>query len=747
MLRRRLDVVGTVQGVGFRPFIYRLAVEEGLTGLIRNQDNGVRIELQGKEQKLDKFLRRMQEEKPPLARIDSLRVDTLPVVRDETSFLIGESEASESRVITLASDGYVCPECLAELWNPADRRYLYPFINCTNCGPRYTITKDLPYDREQTTMACFRMCSDCRREYSDPLNRRYHAQPVACPVCGPRVWLVTRGQTASLPARTKRANPAEAIFEACALLSVGKVVAIKGLGGFLLAVDAYNRDAVLRLRELKQRPRKPLAIMVRDIDAARKIVELDSETERLLCSPAVPIVLAPIKNNCGLPREVAPGLNDLGVMLPSTPLHHLMFRDRFEALVMTSGNASSEPMITENRSALNGLAADAYLFHNRDIHVAADDSVIRSRTSGPMFIRRARGYIPDAMDASFLPIRSVVALGAELKVTVATLSRGRLVVGRHLGDLNNIRTEQAFQLDVDRMLRFGRVEPEAVAVDLHPDLVSTLFGEQLAKHIPLIRVQHHHAHMCSVLVEHGFAPNTEAVGIILDGLGYGVDGTIWGGDVIQGSYRSFRRVGHLRLIAQPGGDKGALEPIRMSTSLLCDAGLGGQGVSGYDERIAPLCSIRAISPRTSSAGRLFDAVAAILGIAPAVQSYEGEAASLLEAIADIECKDSYPLPITGDELDTRVLTAALLEDKSEPPIRAARFHNGLAEGFARMALSTGSPIIVLSGGCMVNRLLLDRLISRLKSEGVDVKWPVKLPAGDGGISAGQAAVAACSIPT
>ncbi|MBN1653449.1 MAG: carbamoyltransferase HypF [Deltaproteobacteria bacterium] len=745
MRRRRLQVTGIVQGVGFRPFIYRLAAEQGVTGFIRNQDNGVFIELQGEKASLDQFVERMVAELPPLAQIERCTVDSLPVVEGEKVFSIASSESKQARLVSLAADGYVCPECLRELWDPSDRRYQYPFINCTNCGPRYTITKDLPYDRERTTMACFTMCADCAREFTDPSNRRYHAQPVACPACGPRVWLALKGEEIVPQPASNNANPAEAVYAACDVLARGKVVAIKGLGGFLLAVDAYNREAIQRLRLLKQRPRKPLAIMVRDLDAARRLVKLDAECERLLKSPAVPIVLAPAKTDSGLDADVAPGLRDLGVMLPSTPLHHLLFRDRFDALIMTSGNASSEPMIIENRSALRDLNADAYLLHNRDIQVAADDSVIRHRPSGPMFVRRARGYVPNVQDASFLPNRSVLALGAQLKVTLATLCRGRLIVGRHLGDLDNARAEDAFREDVDRMLRFGRVEPEAAAVDLHPDLVSTRLGERMADRIALVRVQHHHAHMCAVMVEHGYTPDTEAVGIVLDGMGYGADGTIWGGEVIQGGYRSFTRVGHLRCIPQPGGDKAAVEPVRMSTSLLRDAGFDNPAIVGYSETIAQLCSIPSISPFTSSAGRLFDAVAAILGVAPSSQSYEGEAASLLEAVADPNCRDGYPLPISGDVLDTRALTVALLEDPSDTAIRAARFHNGLADGLARMALAIGGKLAVLSGGCMVNRLLLNRLVETLQAGGMVVELPKKLPAGDGGISAGQAAIAACRI--
>jgi len=743
--RRRITIQGTVQGVGFRPFVYRLALEEGLTGLVRNEGRGVLIEVQGPREALDRFGDRLPAELPAPGRIVSTETEDAQAVGGKGAFVIAASRASDDLSVSLAPDGWTCPDCLAEMADPAERRHRYPFTNCTRCGPRYTITRALPYDRPNTTMAVFTMCGDCRREYEDPVDRRHHAQPIACPACGPRAWQVMAGEVASPPPRTEGEDPAAAIAQARDLLARGRTVAVKGIGGFHLAVDARDGAAVRRLRERKGRPRKPLALMVRDVETARRLVELDEATEEVLSSPAAPVLLAPARQDHGLPEEIAPNLRDLGVMLPYSPLHHLLMEDGPDILVMTSGNAPSEPITTDNEEALRTLPADAFLLHDREIHVCCDDGVVRATPRGPIFVRRSRGHVPVALEAGFLPARSVLALGAELKATVATLQGGELVVGRHIGDLDNPRAEDAYRGEVERMLRFGRVEPEAVAVDLHPDLFSTRHGEEAFGGLPIVRVQHHHAHMASVMVEHGLLPGSEVTAVTLDGLGYGEDGSIWGGEVLVGGYAAFRRAGCLRPVPQPGGDRAALEPRRMATSLLLDAGLGGAGGQGWDEEVASICGVRAVSPMTSSTGRLFDGVAAILGLAPEVQDYEGEAAARLEAAADPAHREAYPLPLEGGQLDTRALVTALVEDGSPVPVRAARFHNGLADGLAGLALSTGPRVVVLSGGSMVNRLLLDRLARRIEEEGVKVLWPRSLPPGDGGLSAGQAACAACII--
>jgi len=748
-LRRiRMVVHGTVQGVGFRPFVYRLATQDRLTGWVRNDGRAVTIELQGTSESLARFPSRLVAELPLPGRIDRLSSEDLLPRADEQRFEVAESLPSAGRSLTLAPDGWVCADCLRELGDPSDRRFRYPFINCTHCGPRYTITRELPYDRPNTTMAPFVMCEACRNEYSDPADRRFHAQPIACAECGPRAWLVVSGQDRGEggPRRQPRGlphDPAADVVAAGELLAAGKTVAIKGIGGFHLAVTA-DEQAIVRLRQYKKRARKPLAVMARDLEVARQLVVLDEATTALLCSPAAPIVLAPARDRDDLCRSLAPGLGDVGVMLPYSPLHHLLFSETsLEVLVMTSGNHPSEPITTTNADALADLGADAWLLHDRPIHVACDDSVVRSAQRRPLPIRRARGHVPQPLDARFLPSRNVLALGAELKLTVATLSAGELAVGRHLGDLDNPRAEAAFRQEIDRMLAFGRVEPELIAVDLHPDLLSTVHAETAFATLPLVRVQHHHAHLAAVLVEHGRNPSCKVAGIILDGLGYGPDGTVWGGEVLLGGYAHAERWAHLRPVPQPGGDRAAVEPARMATSLLIDCGQPDH--PACNEQFASICSIESVSPLSSSTGRLFDGVAAILAIAPDKQDYLGEAAARLEAIADPCCSDAYPLPLRDGQLDTRELVAALIADQAPNPLRAARFHNGLADGLAQAALETGANEVVLGGGCMVNRLLSTRLESTLTARGVCVLTARVLPPGDGGLSAGQAAAAACIV--
>ena len=738
--RQRLLVRGTVQGVGFRPFCYRLAHEEGLLGGVRNSGWGVVIEVQGPEARLARFRARLATELPPPGRVERVAAEEVAPRPDADGFVIERSEPSSGARASLAPDGATCHDCLAELADPGDRRFRYPFVNCTRCGPRYTITTDLPYDRANTTMRGFPLCADCRREYEDPLDRRYHAEPVACPRCGPQAWLV-RDPAAGVAPPVTGAEPAAAIDEAQALLRGGCVVAVKGLGGFHLACDARAQEAVARLRRDKRRARKPLALMVRDLETARRCVRLGPEDDALLRSSEAPIVVAPARPDSGLAPGLAPGLADLGVMLPYTPLHHLLLADGCDALVLTSGNDPAEPITTDDAAALAELPADGWLLHSRPIEVACDDSVVRTGQRGPVLLRRARGYVPRGLDASHLPDRRVLALGAELKVTLATLAGGELVVGRHLGDLDNPAAEAAFVREVGRMLAFSGVEPEVVAADLHPDLFSTVYAEERLAGLPCVRVQHHHAHLAAVAFEHGVRPGESVAGVLLDGVGYGPDGTVWGGEVLVGGYGGVTRAARLRPVPLPGGDRAAKEPGRMATSLLWDAGLPGG--PGWDEAVAALCPSEAVAPRTSSAGRLFDGVAALLGVAPDRQDYEGEAAMRLEAVADPACLDAYPLPLRDGELDTRALVVALLDDRAPVAVRAARFHNGLADGLAAAALGAGLDRVVLGGGCLANRLLAARLAETIEAGGGLPLLPRALPPGDGGLSAGQAAVAAC----
>jgi hydrogenase maturation protein HypF len=743
--RRRIEVQGVIQGIGFRPFVYRLAREQGLTGSVRNLGGGVGIELQGPPRQLDRFELQLQRELPPAGVIARARSQSLPVVAGERGFVIDQSAARDAPSLALAPDRFVCADCLRELADPTDRRFRYPFVNCTACGPRFTIVDELPYDRRNTTMARFELCADCRREYADPGDRRFHAEPVACPACGPRAWLVQSGSDPAAPTGPATGDPAAAVDETARRLASGAVVAIKGIGGFHLAADGRDEQAVARLRQIKRRPRKPFALMVRDLETARRLVALDRPSEELLVSPAAPIVLTRRRPDSGVAPSVAPGVADLGLMLPYSPLHHLLLAAGPEVVVLTSGNPPGEPITADNREALERLAADAYLLHDREIRVANDDSVVRATGLGPVFVRRSRGYAPAPLPATNLPARSVLALGASLKVTVATLAGGELVVGRHLGDLGNPRAEAAFRAEVRRMLAFCRVEPEAVAVDLHPDFPSVLFAEQELAPIPVLRVQHHHAHLAAVLAEHEVGSKERAVGIVLDGFGHGADGAIWGGEVLVGGYGRCERVAHLRYVAQPGGDRAAVEPARMGTALLADADLDERAWSGFDRRVAAICSSDALSPRTSSAGRLFDGAAAILRLAPERQDFEGEAAVRLEDAVDPSCDDAYPLPLDDGVLDTRELVRALVRDAAPVGQRAARLINGLADGLVRAVPEQDSQLVVLAGGCMVNRPLVARLASRLERKGARVLLPCRLPPGDGGVSAGQAAVAACRL--
>jgi len=751
--RWRVLASGTVQGVGFRPFVYRLAHDEALLGEVSNEGLGASLEIQGPTSALERFVARLRVELPHPGDVERLDVEAMPLDHQARAFVIAPSSEAVGRRLSLAPDLATCAACLAELRDPEDRRYRYPFINCTHCGPRYTITSALPYDRPKTTMAVFPMCANCRSEYDDPLNRRYHAQPIACPECGPAIWCVeaARLNDASALEPPKLApgdwlrHTEHALQAAQRVLESGGILAVKGLGGFHLAVDARNPDAIARLRQRKHRPTKGLAVMVANLEVARGFGQLDPSAIQSLASSAAPIVLVP--KAAGVDPGLAPVSNDIGLMLPYTPLHSMLLEGTLDALVMTSGNRSAEPIATENRVAALELGADAVLLHNREIRVGCDDSVLRWSESGPSLIRRARGFVPSALRAEMLPNRSILALGAHLKVTLATLCRGELAVGRHLGDLDNPAAEDAYLDEIERMLRFGQVEPEAVAVDLHPDLFSTHVAQERFAELPIVRVQHHHAHLASVMVEHGLGLDRRVAGIVLDGLGFGEDGTIWGGEVLVGGYERVERVGHLRPIAQPGGDRAALEPFRMATSLLLAAGLGPEHWRFFDEELAAITALRLVSPLTSSVGRLFDGVAALLGVAPRRQTFEGEAAMALERVADERCSSAYSFPVEAGVIEVREMVQELLRDPDDVSLRAARFHNGLADAFVEVACAAGADVVVLSGGAMVNRLLSRRLGTQLQARGVEAFWPRRLPAGDGGLSAGQAAIASVRLST
>ncbi len=701
VVRRAVRVEGTVQGVGFRPFVHRLATELGVGGVVGNDERGVFVEIEGDPEVVASFVRRLPAEAPPLAHVE--RIETSPLsARGETTFTIVRSRRTGAATAPVTPDAATCADCLRELFDPADRRHRYPFVNCTNCGPRFTIVRDVPYDRPLTTMAGFRMCPACRAEYDDPADRRFHAQPNACPDCGPRL---------SMP-----------VDEAIALLRAGKILAVKGLGGYHLACRADDDGAVARLRARKHREDRPFALMAPDLATARSLA--DFEDERLLLSPARPIVLGWKKGTIPLFR-VAPGVGELGVMLPYTPLHHLLVEAG--TLVMTSGNVSDEPIAFRDDDARERLAgiADAFVAHDRPVHTRTDDSVVRAGA----VLRRSRGYVPGRLALPAGP--PLIAVGAELKNTFCLAKGGQAWVGHHIGDLRNFETLTAFRDGIAHFERLFAVAPEVVAHDLHPDYLSTAYA--LERDLPAVAVQHHHAHLAAVLAEHG--EGAPAVGAIYDGAGLGTDGTVWGGEILVGDLRGFERAAHLHPVRLPGGDAAAREPYRMACAWLVAAGLP---VPAGWEPIAQLCRSGLAAPWTSSAGRLFDAVAALCGLRTHT-TYEGQAAIELEALADPAERGAY---VFGPRLDPRPVIEAILRDRDDPAVVSARFHRGLAEATAAACAATGEATAVLSGGVFQNRLLLALTTAALEERGLRVLTPRRLPANDGGISFGQAAVAA-----
>jgi hydrogenase maturation protein HypF len=765
--RERYEVRGVVQGVGFRPFVYRLALEEGLAGSIGNDTGGVTIEIEGPAERVEAFRRRLQAEAPPLSRIDSIVVREAPP-RRETEFRINASAASGHVSTGIPADAATCADCLRELLDPNDRRYRYPFLNCTNCGPRYTITRRIPYDRPQTSMARFTMCPACQAEYDDPTNRRFHAQPNACPVCGPRVWLVAP-DGADIPS----GDPVTAAIER---LMAGEIMAIKGIGGFHLAVDATNEAAVMRLRERKHRYGKPLAVMVRDLDAARAVCELSGEDEALLETVARPIVLAARRAGCGIADSVAPGIPWLGVFLPYAPLQHLLFADaRVKALVMTSANLSEEPISIDNEEAIQRLRniADAFLMHDREILQRCDDSVMAVVDGAPQLIRRARGFVPLAVP---LPFDSppLLAVGGHLK-NVFALARGRFAYqSQHLGDLENLTGLGFFREALQHLMHTFEIEPEAVVHDLHPGYLSTSWAKEWAaeRNLPLIAVQHHHAHIAACMAEHGI--EGPAIGLSLDGTGYGTDGRIWGGEVLivrldGPNPGNFERFAHLDYVPMPGGEAAIREPWRMAFSALRTAGVDTEeaarlaGADSQQARIVERMIERGLNaPLTSSLGRLFDAVAAVV-LKRRVVDYEAQAAIELEGFCvdePDELSSGYALDLLHEDWNPRKparISAAPLWRELSTDLRAGvnkssiagRFHAGVAAAFIGAAKlgreNTEIDKVALSGGCMHNRRLARLLRAGLEEEGFQVFEHRTVSPGDGGLSYGQAVVAAARL--
>jgi hydrogenase maturation protein HypF len=746
---RRIVVEGVVQGVGFRPFVYTLAARHGLSGWVRNTARSVEIEVEGPEEALDAFARDLLEEGPPLAHIDRLGQEDL-VPRGHDRFQIRPSRDDDG-FQPVSPDVATCPRCLEEVMRPGDRRCGYPFTNCTHCGPRFTIIRALPYDRPNTTMAGFLMCSSCRSEYEDPRDRRFHAEPNACPVCGPRLTLVdAQGGVVG----------GEVLVGARRLLAAGSIVAIKGIGGFHLACNATDETAVRRLRERKGREAKPLALMVADVGEVERLCHVSDDERALLTSPARPIVLLRARRASGVAPAVAPGMGSLGVMLPYSPLHHLLFDGpvpRLRALVMTSGNRTEEPIATDNADALARLdgIADAFLIHDRPIQVRCDDSVTRFAAGTELPIRRSRGYAPFPIRLPF-HARPLLAVGAELKSTVC-LARGPYAfMSPHIGDVGNLDTQIAYREMVARMAAVFRVRPEAVAHDLHPDYLSTRYAEGLDPRLPRVAVQHHHAHVAACMAEHGL--RGPVIGVAFDGTGYGSDGRIWGGEFLVTEYARFTRAGHLGYVPMPGGERAVREPFRMALAHLRSASGGWDPAlppveeASQAERSAVLWQLEhdINAPATSSVGRLFDAVASILGVRHRAR-YEAEAAMELEALVDPGARGTYPVAIldgTPAVIDPGPLVRGVVSDLqagTTVPVIAARFHWTLVAVIVlmceRIRKATGLGSVALSGGVFQNVTLLSGTRAALSQAGFEVWSHRQVPPNDGGVALGQAVVA------
>jgi hydrogenase maturation protein HypF len=751
MQRKLIRVEGIVQGVGFRPFIYRIARERQLTGLVFNDSSGVQIEIEGVGSVLDDFVVALQNELPPLASVSKLAVTELPTC-GQSDFRIVRSQVEVGRSAQISPDCHVCEDCLAELYDSSDRRYRYPFINCTNCGPRYSIVTDVPYDRPLTTMADFPICPACQAEYADPLSRRFHAQPNACPDCGPQLSLVNA-------AGAPFAKVADPLRETIRSLQAGEIVAIKGLGGYHLAVDAANDAAVQRLRNRKHRDEKPFALMSFDLARIRQYAQVTEQEERLLKSVERPIVLLPQREDQQLSSGIAPGNKFFGVMLPYTPLHYLLLEE-FSALVMTSGNQSDEPIAFENGDALLRLKgiADFTLQHNRRIHIRTDDSIARLLDGEPVLYRRSRGYVPRGVK---LPneISVVLAVGAELKNTICLTRGDRAYLSHHIGDLKNQSVVDSMHQAITHFQELLLVKPQLIAHDLHPDYASTQVAECLAVGIPLLAVQHHHAHLASCLVDNGY--KGPAIGVIFDGIGYGSDGQIWGGEFLIGDLQGFERVAHLQYRPLPGGDAATKEPWRMAISYLHHAFEGDipnvsalQQIPERDRKLLlQMIEKRLNAPLTSSVGRLFDAVAALSGVRNQV-SYEGQAALELEMLLDANApsETGYAFALvetTGPlQIDAAPLIRAIVADLNSAVNAArisARFHNGMAqlivEMCQRFAADRGALPVALSGGVFQNRYLTERTAKLLRETGFNVLLHRQVPPNDGGLALGQAAIA------
>jgi hydrogenase maturation protein HypF len=761
----KVHITGVVQGVGFRPFVYGLAMRHALVGWVCNTSAGVDIEVEGPPEELDRFVAALTQEAPPLARIENVSVESIPT-NGYTEFTIRHSQAQPGAFQPISPDICICDDCLRELFDPADRRYRYPFINCTNCGPRFTIIRDIPYDRPNTTMDSFPLCPQCRAEYEDPLDRRFHAQPNACPECGPQVELWVRRQGAPEPKPAFRED--EAIVATRGLLADGKIVAIKGLGGFHLACDATQDQAVARLRERKGRVDKPFALMAFDLQSVEGFCHVGERERELLTSRERPILLLSEREDSPISPLIAPGIDELGVMLPYTPLHYLLLEPGLGtvALVMTSGNYSEEPIATDNREALDRLSglADAFLMHNRDIHARCDDSVTRVFQGVELPLRRSRGHAPYPVHLPF-QADQVLAVGGELKNTFCLTKERYAFLSQHIGDMENYETLRSFEDMTEQLCRMFRIEPTIIAYDMHPAYLSTRYALRQSpqeegpapKRIP---VQHHHAHIAACMAENGLDESQAVIGVAFDGTGFGTDGAIWGGEFLIARYAGFRRAAHLAYVPLPGGDTAIRKPYRTALAHLWAAGVE------WREHLPPVQAAspteRAIVARqlarelnavpTSSMGRLFDAVAAIAGVREAV-TYEAQAAIELEMLVNEAERGAYEWQVSrtvGEPLQIEagpVIRAVVadLEAGVAPAIIAARFHNSVAALVVDVCRTlrdeTGIAQVALSGGVWQNTTLLAKTLRLLRQDEFTVYTHRVVPPNDGGLSLGQAAIA------
>jgi len=753
-IRKNIIIKGIVQGVGFRPFIHKLVQNYNLSGWVLNSNQGVEMDIEGKTEELNNFISDIKKKLPPLARIEKIDVNQLPLIGYK-GFFIKKSIVKEGDGFVLVSpDISICEDCLQELFDPHNRRFRYPFINCTNCGPRFTIIKDIPYDREKTTMSIFKMCPQCQSEYENIEDRRYHAQPNACADCGPQVFLYQN--------KKRLEEDIDPIEEAVKLLKEGKIGAIKGLGGFHLACDATNNKAVARLRRLKNRETKPFALMSSDLEKINQYCEVKKKEEECLINQSRPVVLLKKKKNNLISPLVAPNNNCLGVMLPYTPLHYLLLKDNFTALIMTSGNIADQPIIGDNQEALEKLdgIADFFLLYNRDIFDRCDDSVLKIINGNNVFFRRSRGFVPHPIILDF-KLKEVLALGGELKNTISFSKENYVFLSQYLGDLKSLETLNFLKESIVILKKIFRIDPEIIACDLHPDYLSTQYAEEIKvkKGLKVVKVQHHHAHIVSCMAENNI--KEKVIGVAYDGTGYGDDGNIWGGEFLLCDLKEYLRIGHLKYYPLPGGDKAITEPWRMAYSYLYSIYGPKAKTLNIDFRhrmdynslsiIEKMIDKNINSPLTSSCGRLFDAVSSLIGIRDEI-SYEGQAAMELESFCASGIKDRYNFCICkeGEEfiIDPQEIFIGIIEDLKkglDKKIMAAKFHNTVAEFTlnlcGKIRKNNGINKIALSGGVFQNRYLTEKIISLLEEDNFQVYTQRKVPPNDGGISLGQAVVA------